>query len=191
MVSLGPDPEADVVVSERALMTMLDTGRTQSVKSFKGSTRSAATSIAESHGRGRREFRDMRRGSEGALMAAAGSILVATSAVRSKSSGRRPSEYSRGSGYGDRAMSEARSYDETTVRNMTRHPESYYSTSRPQSTQFFSEDGRTMAEREDGSSVWIPQSRLYRLAPDSDLGSETSSRTRDMRSSKISSSPPH
>ncbi|CAG0884947.1 unnamed protein product [Cyprideis torosa] len=72
-------------------------------------------------------------------------------------------------------LSVARSYDETTVADMARPgPGSVIS-----SRCGLSEDGRTAADRDDASSVWVPQSRMYKLAPDSDIASDASSLTRE------------
>ncbi|MPC31899.1 hypothetical protein E2C01_025199 [Portunus trituberculatus] len=65
-------------------------------------------------------------------------------------------------GDGERTMSEARSYDETTVRPPIRslRAESFYS-SKALSSQHISEH-QTMAERDGGSTVVYPQTELYR-----------------------------
>lgn len=77
--------------------------------------------------------------------------------------------------YGERARSEARSYDETTVRPPVRTlgGDSYYS-SKALSSQHISDAVQSVAERDGGSTLVYPQTELYRPQRDTDSMSEIS-----------------
>ncbi|XP_050740540.1 uncharacterized protein LOC127010435 isoform X2 [Eriocheir sinensis] len=87
-------------------------------------------------------------------------------------------------GDGERTMSEARSYDETTVRPPIRslRAESFYS-SKALSSQHISEH-QTMAERDGGSTVVYPQTELYRPVRDNDSISDMSEQHSKVTSSR-------
>ncbi|XP_064091786.1 mucin-3B-like isoform X2 [Macrobrachium nipponense] len=89
---------------------------------------------------------------------------------------------------GERTMSEARSYDETTVRPpiRTMGAESFYS-SKALSSQHISDEHQTMAERDGGSTVVYPQTELYRPVRDTDSLSDMSDHHSKAASSRAAS----
>ncbi|XP_066989260.1 uncharacterized protein [Macrobrachium rosenbergii] len=89
---------------------------------------------------------------------------------------------------GERTMSEARSYDETTVRPpiRTMGAESFYS-SKALSSQHISDEHQTMAERDGGSTVVYPQTELYRPVRDTDSMSDMSDHNSKAASSRAAS----
>ncbi|XP_069993733.1 mucin-17 isoform X1 [Penaeus vannamei] len=88
----------------------------------------------------------------------------------------------------DGERSEARSYDETTVRPPVRTagPDSFYS-SKALSSQHISDEHQTMAERDGGSTLVYPQTELYRPVRDTDSLSDMSDHHSKATSSRAAS----
>ncbi|XP_071522973.1 LOW QUALITY PROTEIN: uncharacterized protein [Panulirus ornatus] len=91
-------------------------------------------------------------------------------------------------GDGERTMSVARSYDETTVRPpiKTMRTDSFYS-SKALSSQHISDEHQMMAERDGGSTVVYPQTELYRPVRDTDSLSDMSEQHSKEASSRAAS----
>ncbi|CAL4068672.1 unnamed protein product [Meganyctiphanes norvegica] len=90
--------------------------------------------------------------------------------------------------YGERTRSEARSYDETTVRPPVRTlgADSLYS-SKAFSSQHISDAVQSVAERDGGSTVVYPQTELYRPQRDTDSLSDVSDHHSKAASSRAAS----
>ncbi|XP_063596495.1 mucin-17-like isoform X3 [Penaeus indicus] len=195
-VMIGADARSDLAASQQAYVDLLEPPTASIAPSHHGrsSRRESLTaaSVHSSHARINRSRSQSRERLTDSFL----HHHLPQGSMRSRSSDRlHHSNHDLHSEFGvnfsfrhDGERSEARSYDETTVRPPVRTagPDSFYS-SKALSSQHISDEHQTMAERDGGSTLVYPQTELYRPVRDTDSLSDMSDHHSKATSSRAAS----
>ncbi|XP_042871523.1 mucin-17-like isoform X5 [Penaeus japonicus] len=196
-VMIGADARSDLTASQQAYVDLLDQPTASIAPNHHGRTsRRESVTAASVHSIHARINRSRSQSRERLTDSFLHAHQLPQGSMRSRSSDRlHHSSHDFNSEFGvnfsfrhDGERSEARSYDETTVRPPVRTagPDSFYS-SKALSSQHISDEHQTMAERDGGSTLVYPQTELYRPVRDTDSLSDMSDHHSKATSSRAAS----
>ncbi|XP_037082040.1 uncharacterized protein LOC119102687 [Pollicipes pollicipes] len=169
-VRVGADGSADLRSTQSRLLSVLEPGPRGRPRAGTFTSQRTARSVSSGR-RGRREEvshhpTGRSRSSDNLSQRGADSLAD-------------PADYGSHNFFRERTMSEARSFDETTIRPSVRSMRGFGTqcsrlSSRALSSNMFTYDHHTMAERDAASTFVMPETQLFRPAADSDAQSEFS-----------------